>query len=55
MSQHIWRGNGWRHHVISWTGGYIGLRWVGRRYCSEPTCEINNENVFYEWFVGEDK
>jgi hypothetical protein len=38
--KHVWRGGGWRRHVVSW-----GLRWdgTGFRKCSEPECEINRE------------
>lgn len=35
---HIWRGNGWRRHVLSW-----GLLFNGKafRRCSERHCEVN--------------
>ena len=42
--KHIWKGNGWRKHVIHWEGhrqpdGSI----KGVEKCSEPDCEINKK------------
>lgn len=38
VTRHIWKGNGWRHHVISW---HLMSDGKTRRTCSEPNCEVN--------------
>lgn len=34
--KHEWRGNGWRHHVLTYTPKGV--------ICSEPECEINKRH-----------
>jgi hypothetical protein len=44
MSKHIWRGNGWRRHVVWWSGQYVRGKLVAQTHCSEPDCEINQRS-----------